>query len=98
MGSPPIAAPFVAQQRTHPGYPFGLDDLSLLDADHVDTSWQLSAAQLTNMYLLALARTHKGKLASFDQGHVVYTRPHGVQHTLAGQLTRALEGESDWIG
>ncbi|MCF2133220.1 MULTISPECIES: hypothetical protein [Mycetohabitans] len=83
MGSPPIAAPFVAQLRIHSDHPFGLDDLGLLDADHVDTSRRPSAAQLTNMYLLALARTHKGKLASFDQGHVVYTRPHGAQHELA---------------
>ncbi|MCG1054010.1 hypothetical protein KQH49_03130 [Mycetohabitans sp. B5] len=76
MGSPSAVAPL----RTHPSHPFGLDDLSLLDADHVDANRRLSAAQLTNTYLLALARTHKGKLASFDRGHVVYTGPHGAQH------------------
>ncbi|MCG1041748.1 hypothetical protein KQH60_03830 [Mycetohabitans sp. B8] len=66
MGPPSTAAPLVAQLRTRPGHPLRLDDLSLFDADHVDASRRLSTAQLTDTYLLALARTHKGKLASFE--------------------------------
>jgi uncharacterized protein len=80
MGSPSAVAPLVAQLRTHPGHTFWLDDVSLLDMQHVDASRLLSAAQLTDTYLLALARTHKGKLASFDRRLVVDAVPHGAQH------------------
>ncbi|WP_118185486.1 TA system VapC family ribonuclease toxin [Paraburkholderia phosphatilytica] len=66
-GSPAAVAPLVAQLRQSPGHVFWPDDLSLVDPAHVDASRILSAAQVTDTYLLALARAHGGRLATFDR-------------------------------
>ena len=49
------------------GHAFWPDDLSLLDQGHVDATRLLDSTQVTDSYLLALARAHEGQLASFDQ-------------------------------
>jgi len=43
------------------------DDISLLDAKKLDAPRIFSSAQVTDSYLLALACTHGGKLATFDR-------------------------------
>jgi toxin-antitoxin system PIN domain toxin len=66
-GSTAIVAEIVTQLRALPGHLFWPDDISLVDTDHVDASEVLISAQVTDTYLLALAVTHSGKLATFDR-------------------------------
>ena len=79
-GSPAVVAPLVMQLRAHPGHVFWPDDLSLLDAGQTDTGRLLSSAQITDTYLLALARQHGGKLASLDRRLVTDAVPHGARY------------------
>jgi toxin-antitoxin system PIN domain toxin len=79
-GVPAVVVPLVTQLRAHPGHAFWPDDVSLLDSQQVDPSRLLSAAQLTDTYLLALARVHSGKLASFDRRLVTDAVPDGARH------------------
>ena len=80
LGAPADVAPLVMQLRAHPGHVFWPDDLSLLDARHADPNRLLSAAQLTDTYLLALARRHDGKLATLDRRLVTNAVPDGARH------------------
>jgi len=66
-GSPALVAEIVRQLRESPGHVFWTDSLSLLDAKHADISEVLTAKQVTDSYLLALAVAQKGKLATFDR-------------------------------
>lgn len=66
-GSPATVAAIVTQLRALPGHVFWPDDISLVGADHVDTTRVLTSAQVTDSYLLALAVTHGGRLATFDR-------------------------------
>jgi len=70
-GSPAAVAPLVAQLRASPGHIFWPDTLSLLDPESIDVDRLLSAGQVTDSYLLALACAHGGQLASFDRRLVV---------------------------
>lgn len=79
-GVPAVVASLVAQLRAHPGHTFWPDNVSLLDPQQVDPSRLLSVAQLTDTYLLALARLHDGKLASFDRRLVTDAVPNGVRY------------------
>ena len=47
---------------------FWPDEVSLLDSDVVDSSRIHGPRQLTDIYLLALAVQHEGRLVSFDAG------------------------------
>jgi uncharacterized protein len=47
---------------------FWPDKVSLLDSDVVDSSRIHGPRQLTDIYLLALAVQHKGRLVTFDTG------------------------------
>jgi len=66
-GSPAAVAPILAPLRALPGHSFWPDDVSLLEAAVVKASRMLDSAQVTDSYLLALARAHSGQLATFDQ-------------------------------
>jgi toxin-antitoxin system PIN domain toxin len=79
-GTPAAVAPLVAQLRNHPGHEFWFDDLSLLDPRYVDTSRLLVTDQVTDTYLLALARRRGGKLATFDRRLVIDAVPDGARH------------------
>jgi hypothetical protein len=57
---------------------FGSDDLSLLDREHVDASRILTTEQVTDTYLLALARLHEG--ATFARRLVVDAVPDCTRH------------------
>jgi toxin-antitoxin system PIN domain toxin len=50
-----------------PWHAFWPDDLSLLDTACFDDSHLLSGRPLTNLYLLALAVRHGGRLVTFDR-------------------------------
>ena len=54
-----------ARERHHEFWP---DDVSLLDQATVDAVRLLGPLQLTDVYLLALAVRHGGRLVTFDQG------------------------------
>ena len=66
-GSPAAAAVIVAKLRLLPGHSFWPDDLSLVGSDRVEVSRILTSAQVTDTYLLALARAHGGQLATLDR-------------------------------
>ena len=64
--TPAAVAVLLTTLRALPGHEFWSDDISLLDAKHVDCSRLLDSAQVTDSYLLALAGAHGGQLATFD--------------------------------
>lgn len=66
-GSPAAAALIVQRLRALPGHRFWPDDLSLAGEDAVDAERILTPAQVTDTYLLALAKLHGGQLATFDR-------------------------------
>jgi predicted nucleic acid-binding protein len=53
--------------RALDGHLFWPDDISLLAADEVDPARILTSAQVTDTYLLALAKSKGGLLATFDR-------------------------------
>jgi len=66
-GSTAVVTKIVNGLHAHPGHVFWPDDISLVDADHVDPAKVLTSAQVTDTYLLALAVAHDCKLATFDR-------------------------------
>lgn len=48
-------------------YHFWIDDVSLLDETLFDPAFLSSHRQLTDIYLLGLAKKHGGRLATFDR-------------------------------
>ena len=66
-GSPAAVVPSLATLRTLAGHSFWPDDLSLLDSQHVDCSKLLAAGQVTDTYLLTLAVSRGGRLATLDR-------------------------------
>jgi predicted nucleic acid-binding protein len=66
-GSPAAVAPIVARFFTLPGHVFWKDDFSLVDSAIVDVARIATPAQVTDTYLLALAVSNKGQLATFDR-------------------------------
>lgn len=66
-GPPSAVAELLVSLRKLRGHAFWPDDLSLLDQGHVDATRLLDSTQVSDSYLLALARAHEGQLASFDQ-------------------------------
>lgn len=65
-GTPAAVAALLAGLRALPGHRFWPDDISVLSPG-VDPARLLHASQITDSYLLALARAHGGQLASFDR-------------------------------
>lgn len=66
-GSPAAVVGIIATMRKLPGHVFWPDDLSLADSNHVESRHLLTPAQVTDSYLLALARSKGGLLATFDR-------------------------------
>jgi len=66
-GSPAVVIAMVTKLRGLPGHRFWPDDLSLAGSDLIDSARILTSAQVTDTYLLALARANGGKLATFDR-------------------------------
>ncbi len=50
-----------------PSHAFWADDLSLIDSSHIDHSRLLGPKQITDIYLLALAVKHGGRLVTMDR-------------------------------
>jgi toxin-antitoxin system PIN domain toxin len=62
---------------------FWPDDISLCDPLFANTARIRTSSQLTDLYLLALAVTHKGRFVTFDQGIALEAIPGArPQHLL----------------
>jgi toxin-antitoxin system PIN domain toxin len=66
-GSPAAVATIVAGLRELPGHHFWADELSIVGSTLVDAAQVLTSAQVTDTYLLALAKANGGKLVTFDR-------------------------------
>ncbi|MER9679102.1 PIN domain-containing protein [Mesorhizobium sp. C280B] len=66
-GSPAVVAQIVAKLRALHGHSFWPDDVSLVGSGDIDAAKILTSAQVTDTYLLALAKARGGQLASFDR-------------------------------
>jgi len=66
-GRPAAAAALVDGLRRHPNHQFWGDDISLFSTETVRLDAIATAAQVTDTYLLALARERGGMLATLDQ-------------------------------
>ena len=79
-GTPAAVAPLLAALLVLPGHVFWPEDIGILDAGRADATRLLTSAQVTDTYLLALARAHGGQLASFDRRLVTDAVPEGRAH------------------
>lgn len=66
-GSPAAVAEIVRAMRKLPGHEFWPVDISLLAAPMVDPGRLLASGQVTDTYLLALAISKGGMLATLDR-------------------------------
>jgi toxin-antitoxin system PIN domain toxin len=66
-GGPAAVIPSLRSLRALPGHRFWPDDVSLLAGAAVDPRRLLTSDQVTDTYLLALARSKDGRLATFDR-------------------------------
>jgi toxin-antitoxin system PIN domain toxin len=66
-GSPAAVVPFLASLRSHPGHRFWADDISVMDTAGVTAGRILKPGQMTDTYLLALAKSKGGCLATLDR-------------------------------
>jgi toxin-antitoxin system PIN domain toxin len=66
-GSPAAVAELLASFRKLSGHAFWSDDISMLDSQRINPTSLLDSSHITDSYLLALALSHKGQLATFDR-------------------------------
>lgn len=76
-GSPATVADMMRSMRLLSGYQFWQDRISLVDAGLVASSHILIPGQVTDTYLLALAKSYDGKLATFDRRLSTLAVPEG---------------------
>ncbi len=67
LGSPAAAMELLNRLCALPGHVFWGDAISLRDAPNLDASKILAPAQVTDVYLLALAAANAGVLATLDK-------------------------------
>ena len=77
-GTPGVVLESLVAIRALEGHTFWPDDISLAEGRHVEASRLSSHAQVTDSYLLALARAHAGRLASMDRKLVVDAVKDGI--------------------
>ena len=63
----PDALATIKAQVARGGHEFWPDDLSILDAERINHTRLLGPAQITDIYLLALAVRHNGRLVTLDR-------------------------------
>lgn len=66
-GHPGAVASTLTTLRALPGHTFWKDKISITDDRYLDATRLPRHAQITDSYLLALARAHNGRLASMDR-------------------------------
>lgn len=79
-GNPATVAAYLAAMGGREHRQFWPDDISLLDPSIAKTDRLLTAGQLTDTYLLALARAHGGKLATFDRRLTISAVANGARY------------------
>ncbi len=86
-GSPAAVLPALSSICALPGHVFWPDDISLLDNNHAIGAKLLTSVQLTDTYLLALAASKGGKLATLDSRITVQAVPAGTAalHVIAAR-------------
>jgi uncharacterized protein len=67
MNSPALAATYVRKLCETGSHQFWSDDISLVRSPLIDPAFVLSAAQVTDTYLLALAVHRQGTFATLDR-------------------------------
>jgi uncharacterized protein len=75
-----VAMELVGSIISRPGHVFWPDRISLLDEEQVDRARMQSPAQITDTYLLALAKSHGGTLATLDRRMVLSAVPEAGNH------------------
>jgi toxin-antitoxin system PIN domain toxin len=78
-GTPATIAMFLGDLTRKPGHVFWADTISLIDPSIVARDRLLTSVQLTDTYLLALARANGGKLATFDRRLATAAIPDGAK-------------------
>jgi hypothetical protein len=78
-GPPSAVAPSLAALRALAGHQFWADEISIADDALVAADRLSSHSRVTDSYLLALARSHGGRLASMDQRLAVDAVAGGAQ-------------------
>ncbi|MEZ2127654.1 MULTISPECIES: TA system VapC family ribonuclease toxin [unclassified Sinorhizobium] len=66
-GSPSLVVAIIGKLRSLPGHSFWPDDVSLVGSGDIAPTKILTPGQVTDTYLLALAKTRGGQLATFDR-------------------------------
>jgi toxin-antitoxin system PIN domain toxin len=78
-GNPAAVAELMEVFLSRGGHEFWPDSISLFDKARVDSARLLDSSQVTDSYLLALAKAHNGKLATFDKRIVTSAVSGGAQ-------------------
>ena len=78
-GGPAAAAELLEEFFALPGHIFWPDDISILDREKIDASRLLGSRQITDSYLLALARARGGQLATLDRRIITDAVKGGAQ-------------------
>lgn len=79
-GAPEQVLPFLHQMRRVRGHQFWPDEISFSDGQIFGSLRNLSSRQLTDVYLLGLARHRSEKFATFDQRIPIGAVQGGAAH------------------
>jgi len=77
-GPPSTVSHSLRAIRALSGHDFWPDSISLADGAFMDAALLSSHSRVTDSYLLALARAHKGQLATLDHKLATETVPDGL--------------------
>jgi toxin-antitoxin system PIN domain toxin len=80
LGTAAEVCEVVAAFCSDPRHEFLPDDISLVDPAHLARPALLTPSRVTDLYLLALARRHGARLASFDRRIPAEAVPDGPRH------------------
>ncbi len=78
-GTPAVVAQTFAGLCALPGHVWWSDDISILDSTIFDVTRLLNSAQVSDTYLLGLAKARGGKFATFDKRIVTDAVRDGVR-------------------
>ncbi|WP_324764964.1 TA system VapC family ribonuclease toxin (plasmid) [Sinorhizobium meliloti] len=83
-GSPSLVMEIVGKLRSLPGHSFWPDDVSLVGSGDIAPTKILTSGQVTDTYLLALAKARGGQLATFDRklSAAAVTRGNSALHLI----------------
>ncbi|PDT25982.1 VapC toxin family PIN domain ribonuclease, partial [Rhizobium sp. L9] len=83
-GSPSLVMEIFRKLRSLPGHSFWPDDVSLVGSGDIAPTKILTSGQVTDTYLLALAKVHGGQLATFDRklSTAAVTRGNSALHLI----------------